>query len=71
MKTGIEIIADRRADICVRGGADSNIPSIRSVLEWAYEHLADGRYDHAIRCLAESGAMIAAEIDRINKLSTK
>jgi hypothetical protein len=27
--------------------------------------------DEAIRLLAEAGALIAAEIDRINKLSTK
>ncbi len=71
MKTGIEMIADKRADICTWEGADSSIPSIRSIMGWAYEHFTDERYDHAIRCLAEAGAMIAAEIDRINKLSTK
>lgn len=67
MKTGIEMIADKRADICVREPA-LKIPLSVSILWWADEHIADGKYDHAIRCLAEAGAMIAAEIDRINNL---
>jgi hypothetical protein len=71
MKTGVEMIADKRADICTRTGTYSRIPLIQSILGRAYEHFTDERYDHAIRCLAESGAMIAAEIDRINKFSTK
>ena len=68
MKTGFEMIADKRADICTWEGADSRVHLIRSVLGWAYEHFTDERYDHALRCLAEAGALIAAEIDRINNL---
>ena len=68
MKTGVEMIADKRADICTRTGTYSRIPLIQSILGRAYEHLNDGKYGHAIRCLSEAGALIAAEIDRINNL---
>lgn len=71
MKTGVETIADKLYNICVREGADSKIPLSISILRWSYEYLNDGKYGHAIRCLSEAGALIAAEIDRINKLSTK
>lgn len=53
------------------GRCQINIYSVRlgiSILRWAYEHLNDGKYGHAIRCLSEAGALIAAEIDRINNL---
>ena len=68
MKTGIEMIADKLDNICVREGTDLKIPLSISILRWAFEPLKDGKYGHAIRCLSEAGALIAAEIDRINNL---
>lgn len=72
MKTGIELIAEKRD-----GVKCSHIRywEISRLIDQASYSLDFGHPNYKIRnavhYLSEAGALIAAEIDRINKLSTK
>lgn len=66
MKTGVEIIADRRAEIAVVSRAQ--MESVFSIIVRAEMNIEFGSHETAINLLAEAGALIAAEIDRINNL---
>lgn len=69
MKTGIELIAEERAKIFAsRGkleGACNMVARAEMLIEF---QTRPSQKDEAIRLLAEAGARIAAEIDRINNL---
>ena len=69
MKTGVEIIADRRAAIASVSRAQ--MESVFSIVVRAEMMIEFGRHEAAVDLLAEAGSFIAAEIDRINKLPTK
>lgn len=67
MKTGIEMIADRRAKIASVSRAQ--MESVFSIIVRAEMMIEfDGRHEAAVDLLSEAGAFVAAEIDRINNL---
>ena len=67
MKTGVEIIADRRAEIAVVSRAQ--MESVFSIIVRAEMMIEfGGRHGAAVDLLAEAGSFIAAEIDRVNNL---
>lgn len=69
MKTGIELIAEERVKILAsRGkleGACNMVARAEMLVEFSR---ITSKTDEAIRLLAEAGACIAAEIDRLNTL---
>lgn len=72
MKTGLEMIAERQSKLLVSSGRLGDIGRMIIRAEMLIEfQTRPSQKDEAIRLLAEAGALIAAEIDRINKLSTK
>lgn len=70
MKTGIELIAEERVKILAsRGkleGACNMVARAEMLVEFSR---ITSKTDEAIRLLAEAGACIAAEIDRLNTLA--
>lgn len=69
MKTGIELIAERQSKILVSSGRLGDIGRMILRAEVLIELQPEpSPKDEAIRLLAEVGARIAAEIDRLNKL---
>ena len=72
MKTGIELIAEERAKIFASRGKLAGACNMVARAEMLVEFSSiTSKTDEAIELLIEAGALIAAEIDRINKLSTK
>ncbi|WP_286726966.1 hypothetical protein [Alistipes sp. UBA1686] len=72
MKTGLEMIAERQSKLLVSSGWLGDIGRMIIRAEMLIEfQTRPSQKDEAIRLLAEAGARIATEIDRINKLSTK
>ena len=69
MKTGIELIAEERAKIFAsRGkleGACNMVARAEMLVEFSRRPL---RNAEAVKLLTKAGALIAAEIDRINNL---
>jgi len=69
MKTGIELIAERQSKLLVSSGRLGDIGRMIIRAEMLIEfQTRPSQKDEAIRLLAEAGALIAAEIDRINNL---
>ena len=69
MKTGIELIAERQSKLLVSSGRLEDIGRMILRAEMLVEFSSiTSKTDEAIRLLAEVGARIAAEIDRINNL---
>lgn len=69
MKTGIEMIAERQSKLLVSGGRLGDIGRMILRAEMLVEFSSStSKTDEAIRLLAEAGARIAAEIDRLNTL---
>lgn len=67
MKTGIELIAERQSKLLVSGGRLGDIGRMILRAEMLVEFSSiTSKTDEAIRLLAEAGARIAAEIDRLN-----
>lgn len=66
MKTGVEIIAKARKRI--RRGRDMRVEQIIGNLRYAEACSIIGNPHAGLEALAEAGALIAAEIDRINNL---
>lgn len=72
MKTGIELIAERQSKLLVSSGRLGDIGRMILRAEMLVEFSSiTSQTDEAIRLLAEAGARIAAEIDRLNKLKAK
>lgn len=69
MKAGIEIIAETRKRI--RRARNARMAQIIENVSHAEVCDILGNPQAGLKALAEAGALIAAEIDRINKLSTK
>jgi hypothetical protein len=69
MKTGIELIAERQSKLLVSSGRLGDIGRmiIRAAMLIEFQ-TRPSQKDEAIRLLAEAGARIAAEIDRVNNL---
>ena len=66
------MIAERQSKLLVSSGRLGDIGRMIIRTEMLIEfQTRPSQKDEAIRLLAEAGALIAAEIDRINKLSTK
>lgn len=73
MKTGIELIAEKQKGMAeIEEGSVWRVQQLvlRASMDIAFQ-TRPSQKDEAIRSFAEAGALIAAEIDRINKLSTK
>lgn len=69
MKTGIELIAERQSKLLVSSGRLGEIGRMILRAERLVEFSRiTSKTDEAIRLLAEAGARIAAEIDRLNNL---
>lgn len=69
MKTGIELIAERQSKLLVSGGRLGDIGRMILRAEMLVEFSSiTSKTDEAIRLLAEAGARIAAEINRLNNL---
>lgn len=69
MKTGIELIAERQSKLLVSSGRLGDIGRMILRAERLVEFSRiTSKTDEAIRLLAEAGACIAAEIDRLNNL---
>ena len=69
MKTGLEMIAERQSKLLVSSGRLGDIGRMIIRAEMLIEfQTRPSQKDEAIRLLAEAGALIAAEIDRINNL---
>ena len=69
MKTGIELIAERQSKLLVSSGRLGDIGKMILRAEMLVEFSSiTSKTDEAIRLLAEAGARIAAEIDRVNNL---
>ena len=66
MKTGVEIIAKARKRI--RRGRDMRVEQIIGNLRYAEVCSNIGNPHAGLEALAEAGALIAAEIDRVNNL---
>lgn len=66
MKTGVEIIAEARKRI--RKGRDMKVEQIIGNVRYAEVCSIVGNPHAGLEALAEAGALIAAEIDRINNL---
>lgn len=66
MKTGVEIIAKARKRI--RKGRDMKIERIIGNVRHAEVYSIIGNPHAGLEALAEAGALIAAEINRINNL---
>jgi hypothetical protein len=67
MKTGIELIAERQSKLLVSSGRLGEIGRMILRAEMLVEFSRiTSKTDEAIRLLAEAGACIAAEIDRLN-----
>lgn len=66
MKTGVEIIAKARKGI--RRGRDMKVEQIIGNVRHAEVCSIIGNPHAGLEALAEAGALIAAEIDRINNL---
>lgn len=72
MKTGLEMIAERQSKLLVSSGRLGDIGRMIIRAEMLIEfQTRPSQKDEAIRLLAEAGALIAAEIDRINNLKQK
>lgn len=70
MKTGIELIAERQSKLLVSGERLGDIGRMILRAEMLVEFSSiTSKTDEAIRLLAEAGACIAAEIDRLNTLA--
>lgn len=69
MKTGLEMIAERQSKLLVSSGWLGDIGRMIIRAEMLIEfQTRPSQKDEAIRLLAEAGARIATEIDRINNL---
>ena len=66
METGVEIIAEARKRI--RKGRDMKVEQIIGNVRYAEVCSIIGNPHAGLEALAEAGALIAAEIDRINNL---
>lgn len=66
MKTGVEIIAKARKGI--RRGRDMKVEQIIGNVRYAEVCSIIGNPHAGLEALAEAGALIAAEIDRVNNL---
>ncbi len=66
MKTGVEIIAEARKGI--RRGRDMKVEQIIGNVRYAEVCSIIGNPHAGLEALAEAGALIAAEIDRVNNL---
>lgn len=66
MKTGVEIIAEARKGI--RRGRDMKVEQIIGNVRHAEVCSIIGNPHAGLEALAEAGALIAAEIDRVNNL---
>ena len=66
MKTGVEIIAKARKGI--RRGRDMKVDQIIGNVRYAEVCSIIGNPHAGLEALAEAGALIAAEIDRLNTL---
>lgn len=66
MKTGVEIIAKARKGI--RRGRDMKVDQIIGNVRYAEVCSIIGNPHAGLEALAEAGALIAAEIDRVNNL---
>lgn len=66
MKTGIELIAEKRKKI--RSGRNMRAQQVIGNLNHAELYRILGNPKAGLEALAEAGALIAAEIDRLNKL---
>ena len=69
MKTGIELIAERQSKVLESDGRLMEIGILLLRAEMMAEFSTiNPQSDEAIELLAEAGARIAAEIDRLNEL---
>lgn len=69
MKSGIELIEERQSKLLVSSGRLGEIGRMILRAERLVEFSRiTSKTDEAIRLLAEAGARIAAEIDRLNNL---
>lgn len=66
METGVEIIAEARKRI--RKGRDMKVEQIIGNVRYAEVCSIIGNPHAGLEALAEAGALIAAEIDRVNNL---
>lgn len=68
MKTGIELIAERQSKLLVSGGRLGDIGRMILSAEMPVEFSGrPSKNVEAVNLLAEAGALIAAEIDRVNQ----
>lgn len=69
MKSGIELIEERRSKLLVSGGRLGDIGRMILRAEMMVEFSGrPSKNVEAVNLLAEAGALIAAEIDRVNNL---